>query len=438
MARKAFYCVLLLVVLGIGFIVGHLPGSLTARAARVPLYYVDSMHPTYRSSKPGKAPDCGMDLTPVYPEDLDKRVGTAARSGSRVLHIDPATQQLYGIRLAKVQAASGRDILHMFGKVAADETRIYRINFGTDGYVKETHADAVGDKVKKDQHLATVYSPEFLSVVGGYLSANERTQGAGSGGSMKENSAPTQNAAGAQARADRLRNLGMSDSQINELSTTRKIPEDVYIVSPTDGFIVARNISPGLRFERHTDLYTIADLGRIWVLTQVSGKEAQELHPGTMAKVSLPDTGETFNARVSTALPEIDPISHTLTLRLEAENSGFRLRPNMYVNVELPVSRSSRLTVPSDAVLDAGLSKRVFVQTTEGYFEPREVETGWRLGDRVQVVNGLMEGETVASAGTFLIDSESKIQPSPNDALRVSLAPEEQLSSKASRGAIKP
>ncbi len=437
MTRNALYCVLLLLVLAIGFAIGHLPGAVSARAARVPLYYVDSMHPAYRSSKPGKAPDCGMDLTPVYPEDLGKGLSTIAGSGSGVLHIDPATQQLYGIRLARVHAASGQDTLRVFGRVAADETRVYRINFGTDGYVKETHADAVGDRVKKDQHLATVYSPEFLSVVGGYLSANERAPG-GVGGSMKDNSAPTQNAAGAQARADRLRNLGMSDSQINELSTTRKIPEDVYVVSPTDGFIVARNISPGLRFERHTDLYTIADLRRIWILTQVSGKEAQEFHPGTMAQVTLPDTGETFKARVSNVLPEVDATSHTLTLRLEAENPGFKLRPNMYVNVELPVSRSSRLTVPSDAILDVGLSKRIFVQTTEGYFEAREVETGWRLGDRVQIVNGLRGGETVASAGTFLIDSESKLQLSPNADWHRKSAPDEELSNNPSRGAIKP
>ena len=204
----------------------------------------------------------------------------------------------------------------------------------------------------------------------------------------------------------------MSDVQIQEVTTTRKIPENVYVVSPADGFIVARNIAPGLRFERHMDLYTIADLGRVWIFAQVSNREAGELHPGTEARVSLPDTGERFIARVSTVLPEIDPVTHTLMLRLEADNPGFRLRPNMYVDVEFHVARSSRLTVPADAVLNAGLSKRVFVETSEGNFEPREVETGWALGDRVQIVSGLTAGETVASAGTFLIDSESRLQPS--------------------------
>ena len=309
--------------------------------------------------------------------------------------------------------------MRLFGTVAADERRIYRVNFGTDGYVKETHDDAVGERVRKDQRLATVYSPEFLSVVGGYLSANERTPIAGAN-AMRDNTAPTQNAASAQARADRLRNLGLSDSQIAELSTTRKIPEDVYIVSPTDGFVLARNISAGLRFERHTDLYTIADLAHVWIAAQVTGTDAREFRPGTIARIRLPETGEVLRAHVSNVLPEVDPVSHTTTLRLEADNPGFKLRPNMFVDVELPVTHAASLTVPSDAVVDAGLSKLVYVQTDEGIFSPREVETGWHVGDQVQIIRGVSQGEVVASAGTFLVDSESRLRSAENGAARTS------------------
>jgi Cu(I)/Ag(I) efflux system membrane fusion protein len=436
--RKALYLVPLLAASVIGFAFGYFRATGKAATARQPLYYIDSMHPAYRSSKPGTAPDCGMALTPVYAEDLAK--GLPASGGSRLefLRINPATQRLYGIRLAKVHSSSGRGSILVFGRVAADETRIYRVNFGTDGYVKETHDDAVGNKVLRNQRLATVYSPEFLSVVGGYLSANERAPGAPPG-QMKDNSAPTPNAASAQARADRLRNLGMSDSQINELSITRKIPEDVYVVSPVDGFILSRAISPGLRFERHTDLYTIGDLSGVWILAQVSGKDARALTPGAVAEVTLPDTGETIEAQVTNVLPQVDPVSHTLTVRLEAANPGFRLRPDMFVNIELQISHSSGLTVPSDAVIDSGLTKRVFVQTSEGIFEPREVETGWRVGDQVQIVKGLGENEVVASAGTFLVDSESRMQLArsdiPNSDNKKS---QDELSNLRSREATRP
>ena len=384
-----------------------------AQTRRV-LYWVDPMHPAYRSDKPGTAPDCGMALEPVYAEEASHSLLPPEDSMSGAVQIDPATQQLYGIRLAKVQTGPGQGTIRVFGRVAADQTLVYRVNLGTDGYVKETHDDAVGNHVMKDQHLAVVYSPEFLAVAGGYLSANERTPGGAS--LSKDNTAPstTLGATSAQARADRLRNLGMSDSQIDEISSTHKIPENVYVVSPADGFILSRTISPGVRFERYMDMYTIADLRRVWILAEVFGKDAKAFRPGAMARVTLQDTGETFEARVSNVLPEVDPATRVLKVRLEVDNPGFKLRPDMFVNVELATSLPAGLTVPADAVVDSGLSKRVFVETSAGHFEAREVETGGRLNDRIQIVKGLRAGESVVAAGTFLVDSESRLQSAAN------------------------
>jgi Cu(I)/Ag(I) efflux system membrane fusion protein len=372
------------------------------------------MHPAYRSDKPGTAPDCGMALEPVYAEEVSKSLLPSEDSMPETVQIDPASQHLYGIRLAKVERDTGKGTIRVFGRVAADQTLVYRVNLGTDGFVKETYNDAIGNYVKKDQHLAIIYSPEFLSVAGGYLSANER--GSGGYGTPKDNSVPsiTQGAASSQARADRLRNLGMSDSQIDEISANHKIPENIYVVSPTDGFILSRSISPGVRFERYTDMYTIANLSRVWILAEVFGKDAKAFRPGARARITLPDTGETFQAKVSNVLPEVDPATRFLRPRLEVDNPGFKLRPDMFVNVELTVSLPTGLSVPADAVVDSGMSKRVFVETSSNHFETREVETGWRLNDRVQIVKGLKEGETVVAAGTFLVDSESRLQIAAN------------------------
>lgn len=388
----------------LGFMLGHFRAPATAHS-RVPLYYVDPMHPAYKSDKPGIAPDCGMELVPVYADDASKASLVKATSDASRVSVDPATQQLYGIRVTSVEKFSGSRTVRVLGRVAADETRIFRVNVGTDGYVKETQGDALGNQVKKDQRLATIYSPEFLTLIGGYLSANERTQT----GLSRDPSAAV-NAAGAQARGDRLRNLGMSDSQLDELSNSRTIPEDVYLVSPVDGFVIARNISAGQRFERFTEFYRIADLSHIWILAEVFGGDAQAFRPGTLAKITIPDTGQTLHARVTNVLPQVDPATRTLRVRLEADNPGFVLRPDMFVNVDLPVSAAAGLTVPVDALIDSGLTKRVFVESDDGYFEAREVVTGWRADDRVQIVSGLQEGEKVVSAGTFLVDSESRLQ----------------------------
>jgi len=412
--RKRFYLysVAAIALAGLVFLV-HQAGSKPVQARRV-LYWVDPMHPSYRSDKPGTAPDCGMALEPVYAEETSKSLLPSADSTPQGINIDPATQQLYGIRLAKVEKDAGNGTIRVFGRVAPDQTRVYRVNLGTDGFVKETYDDAVGNHVTKNQHLAIVYSPEFLAVAGGYLSANERTPAGAS--AMKDNIAPstTQGAASAQARADRLRNLGMSDAQIDEISMNRKIPENIYVVSPADGFILSRNISPGVRFERYMDMYSIADLSRVWILADVLGKDVQAFRPGARALVTLPNTGETFQARVSNVLPEIDPASRILQSRLEVDNPGFKLRPDMFVDVDLDISLPSGLSVPTDAVVDSGKSKRVYVETSDGHFEARAVETGWRLNDRIQIVRGLREGENVVASGTFLVDSESRLQMASN------------------------
>jgi len=412
--RKRLFLIPLVVglVAGLG-IAMHLHESREVPTRRV-LYWVDPMHPAYRSDKPGTAPDCGMALEPVYAEEASHSLLPPEDSTPKTLQIDPAAEQLYGIRLAKVERDTGQGTIRVFGRVAPDQTLIYRVNLGTDGFVKDTHDDAVGNHVTKDQHLATVYSPEFLSVAGGYLSANERTPGGMNPSKDNTASSTTLGATSAQARADRLRNLGMSDSQIMEISMDHKIPENVYVVSPADGFILSRNISPGVRFERYMDMYTIADLSRVWVLAEVFGMDLKAFRPGAKARVTLQSTGETFNARVSNALPEVDPTTHVLIARLELNNPGFKLRPDMFVNVELPASLPAGLTVPEDAVIDSGLSKRVYVETSAGHFEAREVETGWRLKDRVQIVKGLREGESVVAAGTFLVDSESRLQAVAN------------------------
>jgi Cu(I)/Ag(I) efflux system membrane fusion protein len=194
------------------------------------------------------------------------------------------------------------------------------------------------------------------------------------------------------------------------MAESRQLPETIDLVAPADGFIVARNISPGQHFDRSMEFYRIADLTKVWIVADVFGTEVQNFRPGTVARVTLSDSGRTFSARVSAVLPQVDPTTRTLKLRLEADNPSFALRPDMFVDVELPVSLPAGLTVPLDALIDSGREQRVFVERSRGVFEPREVHVGWRSGDRVEIVDGLKEGERVVTAGTFLVDSESRLK----------------------------
>lgn len=407
--RKVFSAISLLLAIGLGFSLARnrTPGKSSTGDARRVLYYVDPMHPSYKSDRPGIAPDCGMQLVPVYADGPGEvKEGAAPQTAPGAVNIDLGTRQLFGIRVATVEKTSATRTLRIPGKITLDETRVYPIKAGVDGFVKETREDRVGSYVKKDQRLAYIYSPEFVSAAGAYLAVNSATQG----GTGKEGAAGTQSVSAAQNWANRLRTLGISDFQIVELDSTHTIPEYMYVVSPIDGFILARNTFPGLKFEKNMEFYRIADLSRVWIIANLFDSDGSNFRPGAVARITLLDQKRRFSARVSDILPEADPTTQTLKLRLEAENPNLALRPGMFVNVELPVRARPGLSVPDDAVLDSGLSKHVFVEQGNGNFELRQVETGEHFADHVQILAGLTQGDRVVVSGTFLVDSESRLR----------------------------
>jgi RND family efflux transporter MFP subunit len=139
--------------------------------------------------------------------------------------------------------------------------------------------------------------------------------------------------------------------------------------------------------------------------------EAQNIRLGQTARVTLEALpGRVFNARIDFLQPQVDPITRTLKVRLNMDNPGVMLKPDMYADVDFPVTIPSKLTVPADAVLNAGERKTVFIDRGNGYFEPRQVKTGEREGDRIQILSGLTGGERVVTSGNFLIDSESQMK----------------------------
>jgi Cu(I)/Ag(I) efflux system membrane fusion protein len=391
------------------------PATEAGNSRRI-LYWVDPMHPNYKSDQPGTAPDCGMRLEPVYADSVPPAAAVPLPAGA--VGIDQASQRLVGIRVATVEKTSGTHSVRFLGRVVPEDTHIYRVNAGMDGFIRETFNDSIGERVNKDQKLAAAYLSDTLSVASGYLAATAGMPGAvGKDGSRTvpfPGAVSKQGVSSIQGYTDRLRNLGVSEVQIKQMAENRKLPETVDIVSPADGFILARNITPGQHFDRYAEFYRIADLSEVWIVADVFGEDAQNIQSGAGARLTLRDQHGTFLARVSNTLPQVDPETHVMKLRLEANNPGFRLRPDMFVDVELPVGGGAGLTVPQDAVIDSGDQQRVFVERSPGVFEPRTVQIGWRSGDRVAIVHGLAEGERVVVEGTILVDSETRLRsPAP-------------------------
>ncbi len=331
------------------------------------------------------------------------------------VHVSPARQQTIGMRTGGVEAKPVVHTLRALGRVAADEVRVYRIVSSVDGWIQESSANSVGTLVKKDQTLATFYSPQFLDSEQAYIYALDAVDRLKLGRRLElgRKEMPAQTAFDqltVQRQIDVLRGMGMDDSQIEEIGKTRQITLNIKINAPAAGFITARNVSPGQRFLKGTELFQIADLSQVWILADVFEHEVQYFKPGAVADVQMPYQARTYKAKVSDVLPLFDAGTRTLKVRLVTDNPGYLLKPDMFVDVELPVSLPPAITVPADAILFSGLRKTVFVDRGNGYFEPRRVETGWRLGDRVEIVSGLEPGEKIVLAGNFFLDSESRLQ----------------------------
>lgn len=372
------------------------------------LYYVDPMHPAYKSDKPGIAPDCGMELVPVYADGApaSSQSSTASPPAGMVM-ISPEKQQMLGIRVRQVEKTSGSRKLRTLGRVAADETGVYRITTAVDGLVRNAGPFVSGSIVKKDEVVATFYNRNLLTAQQTYLYALNAMD------RFKDNENDDQlKLTRAQMRAaeEGLELLGMGETQMREIARTRESAKDVELRTPVAGLVMARNVFPGLPFDRGAELFRIVELDHVWIVANVFAGEAEYFRPGVMAKVSLPGEARSYAARVSDAVPLFDASSRTLQIRLETDNPGYLLRPDMFVDVELSVAEPAATSIPAEAVLDSGLRQIIFVDHGNGLFEPRQVETGWRTGDRVEVVKGLMAGERVAADGNFFLDSESRLK----------------------------
>jgi membrane fusion protein, copper/silver efflux system len=377
--------------------------------AQEALRYACPMHPQYTSDHAGDCPACGMRLEPVRAEARanDPAVGSAALPPGAV-RVSAERQQAVGVRLGVVERASGGRTLRTTGRVAPNENATYPIVAGASGWIRDVRMATTGTRVRKNEILASFYAPEFITAQQSYFSGLETIARVSSQQLQTYNERRV--AEGVQRQADTLRNLGVSETQLDEMTRDRKLAQDVYVMSPVDGFVLQRNVAAGLRFDRGFEFYRIADLRRVWILTDVYQHQLPFIRPGMTARVTSAQATHPFQATVSRAEPIFDEAALTLKLRLEAANPDYTLKPGMFVDVELPIELPPTLVVPADAIVDSGMRKTVFVDSGSGYFEPRQVETGWRVGDRVEVVKGLMASEHIVISGTFLIDSESRMK----------------------------
>jgi RND family efflux transporter MFP subunit len=374
--------------------------------ARQILYWVDPMHPQYKSDKPGIAPDCGMKLVPVY-------AGAAPAGGPGALppgavQITPENQQLIGVGSSVAEYEAVTDTIRAAARVTLDETHISKVQSRLEGWIDKVFADFIGRQVHKGDPLLTIYSPEALATQEEYLLAL-RAQRSMSGNPLHEMLESTDNLVAAARK--RLELFDISSRQLDEIVRSGEPVENLTLEAPFSGFVMERNAFPKQHVTPETVLYTVADLSTVWVVADVYEYEAAAVRLNQPATLTLAyGPGRVFRGRVSNILPQVDPATRTLKVRLAFDNPGLALKPDMYGEVQFQTGSARRLVVPQSAVLNSGDRQVVFLDRGNGTFEPRNVKTGVQSGDRIEILSGLQPGERVVTSGNFLIDSESQLR----------------------------
>lgn len=390
----------------LGIWLGRTKTVVSSQQNKSVLYYVDPMNPAHTSPEPGLAP-CGMKMEPVFAASTDQPAGSDLPPGTA--RISPAKQQLLGVTLAKVEPSPYTYILRATGKIAVDDARTYRLNAYAEGWIVKTYDNSIGSLVRTDEPLAKYYNRDVaaaLQTLYYALDAVEQTkQGRQVAGGTQDQLVAQQLAA-----ESLLMNLGMSKKELRHLARTRQFTQEIGINAPITSFVLNRNVSEGQHFDKGEEFYRLADLSKVWILADVYGNETKYIKPGEVVQVTMPSQEEIYEAKVSEVLPQFDTTALTLKVRLILDNPNFEFKPGMFVDVNFPIHLPASLNISIDALMDAGSSKTVFVDHGDGYFEPRQVKTGWRLGDRVEIVDGLKPGEVIVTSGNFLIDSESRMK----------------------------
>jgi RND family efflux transporter MFP subunit len=369
------------------------------------------MHPEIRQPGPGQCPLCGMDLVLEQAEPAAPApalAGDPAETPRAPIQLDARRRQMLGVRLVTVDTAPIERHIRAVGVVRYDETRLSEVNLKLDGWVSKLHVNSTGQAIRRGQPLLDLYSPDLVATGQEYLLALSTRE------TMQSSQVPD-----ARVQSDRLvesarQRLALWDlpaDAIERIERTGTADGTVTLRSPSTGIVIEKPVVEGMRAAAGQTLYRIADLSRVWVEAEVFESDAPFIRLGTTATVTMDAwPGERLTGRAVYIYPFVEEATRAIRVRFEFVNPGQRLKPGMFANIELAASLGSGVLIPTEALLDSGREQVVFVAEGDGYFAPRQVRTGHRVGDRVQIIDGLAPGETIASGAAFFLDSESQLR----------------------------
>lgn len=389
--------------------------------------YFCPMHPSIvRADNREKCPICFM---PLSKRKKGEATDEALPAGvvSRV-QLSPYRVVLAGVQTLTVSYVTLTKEISTVGTVEFDERGMKSVPARVKGRIDKLIVNQTGQMVHKGDPLALIYSADLVVTVQNLLDARK------SGNADLERNA-----------RDRLKTWGIDDAQIDEIVKAGKPTSHLTIRSPIDGHVLRKYPREGQYIEEGGTLYDLADLSTVWLQAQLyesdlaflpldrhavrTGLPSRKL-PAVATTRAFP--GKSFHGTLSFVFPHIDPDSRTLTVRFDVANPDTELRPGMSATVSIRLTpellaqspaavRFQRkdeavLAIPEASVIDTGKLKVVYRETLPNTFDGVSVELGSRMtgpngGAFFPVLAGLKEGDQIVTAGSFLIDAETRLNP---------------------------
>lgn len=353
-----------------------------------------------------------MDMPGKSTLPLPSVTGLAPTSSETVpqgtVTIPPERLQTIGVKYEEVARRPLQKLIRTVGRVALDERRLAKVTIKFHGWIEQLFVSATGDHVKKGQRLFTIYSPDLVATQEEYLLALQGRMHLGDS-DLPEVARGSKDLL--EATRHRLHLWDIGDEHIRALERSKQVTKTLPLHSPISGTVIGKNIVQGAHVEPGEELYTIADLSRVWILADVYEYELSFVKAGQQAAVTLSyEPGTILTGRVGFIYPTLDPKTRTAKVRFEIDNADEKLKPDMYANVEMRANLGTRLVIPHEAIIESGQKQVVFLHLGGGKLEPRLIKTGVKTGEWSEVLSGLKEGEHIVTSANFLIDSESRLK----------------------------
>ncbi len=314
--------------------------------------------------------------------------------------------------------------LQVAARVEVDASRVARVGSPVAGRITKLLV-LEGRTVRRGEALATLHSTDlsdtqfsFIKAVSQQKLADQAAKRAdqlvkadvfGRAELERREAELLQASAEAAAFRTQLRGLGMTDSSIQELETTRQLNAEYLIVCSISGTVLERNVTLGQIVQPAEKAFLVADLSSVWMVADVPEQEAGKVHTGMRVKLVIPSLPEQqIEGHLDYVAPIVDPGTRTVQVRMNLPNRHGLYKPSMLASMMFLDRTERKTVVPATAVVRQDDKDYIFVQIGPNGFQLRPVTLGADSGENRVIESGLNGNEKIVLDGAFHLNNQRK------------------------------